>query len=1209
ARYDELKLDGDPDTPRAHILEIVGRVEDRCLELSWFYSEHLHRESTVQLLAERMVDALREIIVHCAQPSAGGRTPSDFPLARLDQAAVDRLVGDGRAVEDIYPLTPMQAGMVFHSLVDGVSGAYFNQVELQLSGVADPSAFGAAWQQVVDRTPILRSRVVWEGVAEPVQVVQREVRLPITYLDWSRLPEAERQEELRLLLARDRAEGLDLTAAPLMRLVIAALPGDEIALVWTFHHLLLDGWSVPQVFAEVCQRYAAIVHGREPAPVTRRPFRDYLQWLAARDQDEAERYWRQVLAGVESTTPLPFDRQPVEAHRTESGARVRMALPAEQSDQLREAARRSGLTMNTVVQGAWALLLARYSGQRDVVFGTTVSGRPADLPGVESIVGMFVNTLPTRAHADGSQRLVSWLRDLQVQQAESRRFGHVSLAQLQTWTDLPGGANLFDSIVVFENYPFDSTAITAHGLGIRQLNDLEPTNYPLTAMVEPGESLSIALDYDPLLFDQATIERLAEYLRALLAAIAADPERPLADLPMMTDAERSRVLVEFNDTDLDVPAVTFPQAFEAQVRRTPDASALVCGATALTYAELDARANRLAHHLIASGVGPERVVALALPRSAELIVAILAVLKAGGVYLPIDREQPAERIGFVLRDAGAALVVTTADSGNVRGAAGGMPVLLLDDADTRALTAAGPDTTPTDTDRIAPLGPDSAAYIIYTSGSTGQPKGVVVEHRSLVNLLFNHRHGIGVAAGDERLRVALTASLSFDASWDPLVMMANGHELHLIEDAVRLDPPALVGYVNARHVDYLEITPTYLQQLLPAGLLDSGPYRPRILALGGEAVRDPLWSELVAVEGTATYNFYGPTECTVDAVTCRLTDSPRPVIGRPLGNLHAYVLDDELRPVPVDVPGELFLSGVQVARGYLGRPGLTSERFVACPFGTPGERMYRTGDRARWMADGVLEYLGRTDDQVKIRGFRIEPGEIEATLRRHPAVAEAVVVARQEESGRTRLVGYVVPAPGVVVDPAALRRSLGESLPDYMVPSAFVVLDQLPLTSSGKVDRRALPAPDFAAAAGDGYVEPRTETERVLAGIWADVLGIERVGVEDNFFELGGDSILSIQMVSRARQAGSGLMPRDVFVHQTVAALAASVGEVTSGAVPEMADQGPVVGEVPLTPIQWWFFETQTVRPERFDQSLMVELVEGVDVVALRAALQALLAH
>src|SRR5581483_9677520 len=515
------------------------------------------------------------------------RTPSDYPLAQLDQATTDHLAGTGHHIEDIYPLTPMQAGMTFHSLSPHEEDIYLEQTDFILDGVADPDILAAAWQHVTDRTPVLRTAIAWENVPRPLQVVHRAAALPITRLDWTGLDDPARQAALDHYLEHDRAAGLDLTAPPLMRLAIARLSPTQVHLIWTFHHLLLDGWSAAQFFNEVCGQYAAAVGGHEAAVVDRRPFRDYLDWLSRQDPAHAETYWRRALAGLDTPTPLPYDRPPAEAHRGSSSETVQVTLPPGQSTRLREVAQHNGLTLNTVIQGAWGLLLSRYTGRRDVVFGSTVSGRPPDLDGAESIIGLFINTVPTRLTVPGSQRVISWLHDLQVQQAESRRFDFVSLAQLRAWCDLPGGTGLFDSMVVFENYPFDRNAIAAHGLEMREICDLQPTNYPLSVVAVPGHQLSVVLDYDPALFDTATVERMAGHLQVLLAAIAADPGQLVGDIELAAPAERAQVLTAGTGPAREVPTGTFPELFQAQAARTPDATALVAGPAQLTYAELN----------------------------------------------------------------------------------------------------------------------------------------------------------------------------------------------------------------------------------------------------------------------------------------------------------------------------------------------------------------------------------------------------------------------------------------------------------------------------------------------------------------------------------------------------------------------------------------------------------------------------------------------
>ncbi|SMC85680.1 non-ribosomal peptide synthetase [Lentzea albidocapillata] len=1065
-RFDDdqrgMDLDADPDAPRPHAIDVVSRVEGDQLEVTWFYSTELHDEATITRLADEMLVALRDIAHHCAQPDAGGRTPSDFPLARLDQASCDRIALPH--VEDVYPLTPMQAGMVFHSL----DGVYVQQTSFVVT--ADPDELAAAWQRAVDRTPVLRSSVVWEGVPEPVQVVHAQAPVPIRHLDWTR---GDREELLRALLESDRVEGMDLATAPLMRLTLARLPEDEVQVLWTFHHVLLDGWSVFQVLTDVLGE-----------PAERPPFRDYVEWLHHQDDEPAERHWREVLGDFTEPTPLPFDRTPSGQHGSSTTANLRISLSAEESAALYAFAREQRLTPGSVVQGAWAVLLARYGGRDDVCFGATVSGRPADLPGVDDITGIFINTLPVRVAVDDRAPVAAWLRGLQETQVEARRFEHVPLTDLRAWSGVEGGVNLFDSVLVFENYP-------AQGLPLRDLRAVETTNFPLSATVYPDTELTVLLGYDPAAFDETTARRLGGHLRVLLTGIAENADRQVGALPLLTADERQRVLVEWNDTAHEVPDRTLldllaPHGEEA-VRFEGEA---------ISGAELERRANRLAHRLIAEGAGPERVVAVSLPRSFDLVVTLLAVLKAGAAYLPIDAGLPAERVAFMTDDAG--------------------PVLVIDSP----LDASGYPSTAPET----ALTQDHPAYVIYTSGSTGRPKAVVVPHRGVVNRLLWTQHEYGLTPDD---RVLQKTPASFDVSvWEFFWPLIAGATLVVAKPEGHRDPAYLADLVQRESITTVHFVPSMLRAFLrePAAKGCTGLRR---VLCSGEALPPDLvraWYETIDVP---LHNLYGPTEASVDVTswaTCPGADVVP--IGRPVWNTALRVLDAELRPVPPGVPGELYLAGAQLARGYLNRPGLTAGRFVADPFGRAGTRMYRTGDLARWRPDGSVEYLGRTDHQVKIRGLRVELGEIEAVL------GDAVVVVRDE-----RIVAYVT-----TPDVDALRKAAEAALPDYMVPSAIVRLDEFPLSPNGKIDRRALPDPEWTPVE---HVPPRTPAEEAVASIWAQALGVGRIGAEDDFFALGGDSIRGMHVTSLLRDAfGVELSPRDVLSARTVAALADLVEEL-----------------------------------------------------------------
>ncbi|MFF2073697.1 non-ribosomal peptide synthase/polyketide synthase [Kitasatospora sp. NPDC058162] len=1188
-----------PGAERPHLLDVVARVEGEELEIGWYYSAGRHRADTVRALAEGMLDALEGILAHCAEPGAGGRTPADFPLARLDQAAVDRIVGDGRAVADVYPLTPMQAGMLFHSLLEPAGRTYVNQVQLVLTGVTDPAALAEAWQRTADANPVLRTRLSWQDTAEPLQVVHRRAVLPVARHDWTDRPAEQVEADTARLLAADREAGIDLAAGPLMRLSLVRLAPDRVRLVWTFHHVLLDGWSAAQVFDEVCERYAALSAGLPPRPVERAPFADYLRWLSGQDQAQAERHWRDTLAGFPAPTELPRDRRPDGAHRASSSAKVRIDLGAELSERLRDTARQAGLTVNTVLQGAWALLLSRYGGGEDVVFGTIVSGRPAELPGVTSMVGLFINALPTRVRIDGRRPLGEWLRELQGAQSEARRYDSVSLAQLQTWSELPGGTALFESLVVFENYPFDAGALTRHGLAVETESVLEPTSYPLSVVVAPGESIAIDLDHDPAAFDTATVQGLGASLRTLLAGMAAGLGRPAAELPLLATESGRELVGRLGGAVTDPPEGTLPEAFARQAARTPDAPAVRSGDTLLTYRELDEQSNRLARLLIAAGAGPERFVALALPRTAELVVALLAVLKSGAGYLPVDPGHPAERIGFLFEDVRPEAVITDSGAGR-RLPEGPFARIVLDDPACVARLAAARGDALDVQERSAPLLPGHPAYVIHTSGSTGRPKGVVVAQASVLALTdwaAREFTGRGLA------HVLAATSLNFDVSvFEIFSPLLSGGCVELLRDLL-----ALAERPGPRRAGLVGAVPSALGGLLADNAVE---LTADTVLLAGEALPARTVRQVrEAVPGCRVLNVYGPTEATVyaTAAVCDPADPDRdPPIGRPVGGARAHVLDGRLRPVPVGAPGELYLAGTGVARGYLRRPALTAARFLPDPFGPPGARMYRTGDLVRWTADGELRYLGRADDQVKVRGFRIELGEVEAALARHPRVAAAAARV-VEQDGHRRLVGYAVAREGALPDPAEWRAFLGQSLPDHLVPALVVPLERLPLGATGKLDRRALPVPRRHTPTASGARPPRTDTERTLAAIWSEVLGVPEVGAEDNYFALGGDSILGIRIVSAARRAGLALTPRHLFAHQTLAELARAAEE--SPNAPGIAEQGPVTGDAPLTPVQHWLFDTLDGDPARLTQSLAFRLAADTDEQLLREALAAVLAR
>ena len=1106
-------------------------------------------------------------------------------------------------IESIYELSPTQQGLLFHSLYSPQSGMYAGQFTFTFSDL-DVAAFEQAWRRVVERHETFRTSFYWEETDKPLQVVARRVQLPFEHEDWRGCAPEEQESRLRRFLDRDRARDFDLARAPLMRLTLIRLGETAYEFIWTHHHLLLDGWSVGLVLKEVFSLYSANRFGSSLALARPRPFRDYVLWLGRQDAARAESYWRSRLSGLTRPTPLPGAS--VSASTGASSVRYeerRVSLGAELSAALREAARRQQLTLSTVMAGAWALLLSRYAGTKDVVFGAVVSGRPAELEGAEGMVGLFINTLPVRVKVDEGAGVWEWLRRLQSEQVEMREYEYSPLSQVQRWSELPPSTPLFETIVAFENYPVDSSLRKeAQALQVSMARSTEKANYPLAVVVIPKSEIIIKMSYDDSRYDGEAVGRLLGHYETLLRGMAEAEEREVRSLSLLGAEERRRLLKEWSGARTDYPShLCIHQLFEEQARQTPDSVAVVFGDESLTYARLNARANQLAHHLRDCGVGPEVPVGVCLERSAEMLPALLAVLKAGGAYLPLDPSSPRGWLLGLLADARSPIVLTRARHLESLSGYSGRVFALEGLRD--AIDRQGRDDLPNVTTA------DNLAYVMYTSGSTGRPKGVSVIHRAVVRLVKNTNYA-DFNLGETFLQLA---PLAFDAStfeiWGSLL---NGARLVVMPP----EPPSLeeLGRALRRH----EVTTLWLTAGLFHVMVDEqleALKGVRHILAGGEALSAPHVERLLdEAGGTRLTNGYGPTENTTFSTYYSMSGPRRfagPVpIGRPISNTQVYILDEDLQPVPCGVQGEVYVGGDGLARDYLHRPALTAERFVPHPFGdAPGARLYRTGDVARFLPTGDVEFLGRRDEQVKIRGFRIEPGEAEAVLRQHASVRDAAVVAREGAAGQRQLVAYVVGPQGAQEE---LRQYLRERLPDYMVPSAFVTLDSLPLTPNGKVDRRALPAPESASADGAGrYEAPRTEAERVLCEVWAQVLGRERVGVRDNFFDLGGDSILSIQVVARAGRAGLRLTPRQVFEHPTVAELAAVVGAGGAPAageeVGEKGAAGPregAAGEVALTPIQHWFFSLGLRRPHHFNQSSLLRLRAGTDPELLRRALQ-----
>jgi amino acid adenylation domain-containing protein len=1030
-------------------------------------------------------------------------------------------------VEDIYPLSPLQQGLLFHTLYSPETGAYVEQAPMLVEGDLDVDAFARAFQRTVDRHAALRTGLVWENVPQPLQVVYREAVLPVERRDWSALGEAEWRAELDAWLAADRRHGFELTRAPLLRLAFMRLGAGRHVFVFTFHHAILDGWSTPLVFGEVDAFYAAARQGRTPPHLPPAPrYRDYVAWLRAQDAAADEAFWRRVLDGFATPTPLPLaGGRPAVAERH---AQAGLFIPAAEHARLAAFARDNNLTLNTLVQGAWALVLARHAGERDVLFGVTVSGRPAELPGVERAVGLFINTIPFRVQVPEEGTVGAWLAGVQRLQGEMRQHEHVSLVDVQGWSAVPRDRPLFESGYVFENYPLQAEEEDEQ-LRFTPIHILERVSHPLSLGVVPGPELELRLSYDPARFSPDAADRILTAVHAALRGLSESMDRPLSPVEVLADDDR-RALDAWGRGAAPEGAEPVHLGVLAQAARTPDAVAVEWDGGRMTYAQLEARSRLLSQRLGAEGVRRGARVAVCMERGPEMVVAMLAVLRAGAAYVPVDPDQPTERVRRLLDGVAAPVVLTQSRLADLF--TGDARVIAVDALQEAEEFAALPVDVAVD--------PEDIAYVIHTSGSTGTPKGVEVPHRALAAHMAWMRRRFPLGADGAVLQ---KTPFGFDASvWEFWAPLLEGARLVMAPPGAHREPARLMDAVRAGAVTTLQMVPSLLAVLVETPGLEACTSLRRVFA-GGEALPGELVRRLRTRLAVEVVNLYGPTEACIDAsFHVAGPHDPLPVapIGRPVDGTRLYVVDDVHRPMPPGAAGELCIGGAGVARGYLGRPALTAEKFVPDPFaGVPGARMYCSGDRVRWGVDGALEFLGRADLQVKVRGVRVEPGEVEAALAALPGVGAAAVVAREDRPGDVRLAAYVAPADSAAPpEPDALRRALAAVLPDAMVPSAFVVLDRLPLTPSGKTDRRALPAP--GEAAGAEFVAPATATERVLAEIWSEVLGVERVGADDSFFALGGHSLLAVQAATRIRAAlGVDVPLRTLFDEPRLRGLAA----------------------------------------------------------------------
>ena len=1174
-------------------LDISGVISDGLLNMRWSYSHEQYNAQTIAGLSASFIDNLRELIVHCRELSEKERTPSDYGLAPevgykelslfLDTQGRDQ-------ISDIFRISPLQKGMLFHYLYDK-STSYLEQVLLDFPAGIDIAAFTDSWSYILHQHTALRAAFIVDVLSIPVQVIHKQVEMPFALLDYSHLNKEEQDAALSSFLESDFRQGFDLQAPPLMRITLIRLNSKLYRMVWTRYHIVLDGWSNSVLIGEFLQAYTALVKGNKPAVREEDNYGDYIRYIAGIDHHAAAHFWKNRMAGF-SKSLLPFAGNIQDHERNKGDGKVRhefLRMSPALTEDLKQYCQGQQITMNTLIQGVWSLLLGRYTGSRDIGFGVVVSGRPEDLPHAEERVGLFINNLPLRVSIEPDQTVGSWLRKLQNDHTDARRYQYVSLNDIQHWTGLKG--DLFDSVLVFDNYPkakykAEEQLLKAEGLHLK-----ERRNYLLSLSVSLREQLVIDFAYNSDLLQSGYARMIKGHFEQVFNHLLNVGEERVADIKILTSAEEERLLVEFNDTTTEYPSdKTIVDVFEEQVGKTPDQTALIYKGEALTYQELNERADRLAHYLrTVYALQADDLVGIMMDRSIWSVVAILGVLKAGAAYVPIDITYPLDRKSYIINDTGLKVLIIESSSmfDTMDLQVSILPVdLQFDDFEKKDVYKRDYEIKPTD-----------LAYVIYTSGSTGLPKGVMIEHTSNVNMSLDQIRKFGVTAND---RVLQFASLSFDASVSEIFMAFYcGATLVLIPEAVIADANSFLTYIKEHSISVITFPPVYLQTLdrrkMPAL---------RAIVTAGEAaiVADALYYAGIG----GYYNAYGPTECAV-CVSTYAVDKHADIrnqipVGKPLANMKVFIVDTHMQLVPIGVEGHLYVSGAGLARGYLHRPALTAEKFIANPFGEG--RLYKTGDVARWLPDGNIEFLGRVDDQVKIRGYRIELGEVNVVLNSCPLLDQGIVIAREDGGGHKRLIAYIV-ATGRY-DREAIQAYLKQRLPDYMVPALLMELSALPVTTNGKIDKKALPDPEVSVLTSNEYEAPRNETEERLVTIWQELLHTKRIGIHDNFFELGGDSIISIQVVSRASRYGLTLHPQDLFEGQTIAVLAAKLQEEQTN---NAAEQGVLTGEAALLPIQQWFLDQDYDSRSHYNQSQLLSIDKEISIIQLSHVLKALVSQ
>ncbi|MGE6577244.1 amino acid adenylation domain-containing protein [Paenibacillus xylanexedens] len=1122
---------------RSFVLDINGMVLDGALSLDLSYSRKQYRKETMEAFAQRLEQSLRELITHCAGKENTELTPSDVQFKGLTITELEQIAQRSShlgEIENIYSLTPMQKGMWFHSALDRQTAAYFEQTRFTMRGALDVQLFERSWMELAKRHLVLRANFVNGPAGEPLQIIYRDKPVGFEYEELLHLQVHEKQAYLDEKAEEDKLRGFDMEHDALVRFTILRTEEQSYHVLWSFQHILMDGWCLAQLTQELFEIYSALTSGKQPTGGKGSDYGDYIEWLEKQDDQAASGYWTAFLAGYEGQTVLPGQKEPAPSGRF-TADHVTAELGKDLSKRMDRVAKQHLVTVNTLLQAVWGVMLQKYNGTNDAVFGSVVAGRPAEIPGIESMIGLFINTVPVRVNSEVDTVFADLMAKLQERALDSGRYDYYPLYEIQARSVQK--QNLINHIIAFENYPVDEQMEQAGdqqhgGLTIADVQMEEQTNYNFNVTVVPGAEIEIQFDFNAEVFDKDSIERLKGHLVHLLEQVTDNPEITVGELELVTEAEKADLLGRFNDTTTEFPrGKTLIQLFEEQAEYIPDAAAISFNEQEMTYRELNERVNRLARTLRSHGISQGRLVAIMAERSIEMVIGILAAHKAGAAYVPIDPEYPEERIRFLIEDSGAQVMLTQS---RLRERLAGLDSVILLDEESfyhEDGTNLNPGIEATD-----------LACVIYTSGTTGKPKGNLVSHRNIVRVVQNTNY-IDITNRDHVLQLS---SYSFDgAIFDIFGALTNGARLVLVPHETLLEIGLLADLIQRQRISVMFITTAFFNVLVDVNVHCFRNVR--AILFGGERVSVGHVRKALAHLGAGRLNHvYGPTESTifttylpVDFVDESALTVP---IGRPISNTTVYIVDSRNKLLPIGVVGELCVGGEGLVRGYNNRPELTAEKFVHNPF-TSGERMYRTGDLAKWLPDGTIEYVGRTDDQVKIRGFRIELGEIETQLQKVEGIRKTTVFARENVSGEKQLCAYY--EADCELPAAELKSVLSQELPAYMIPTYLIQLERLPLTTNGKVDRRSLPAPEESLQPGEGHTLPRTPLEASLAEIWKSVLGLEHIGVHDNFFDLGGHSLRATTLVSKVHQELNVELPlRDVFRYSTIEQMALAISRI-----------------------------------------------------------------